>query len=150
MKQPQTDPVNATYTQERIVAGLRKPENWAQLVQFGLVGASGFVINQAIFLSCYHALHIRYPIAYVLAFLVAFSNNFIWNRHWTFAGQKGSFALQGVRFYVVSIAAFAVNQLWLAVFLDWLHWGKVVSQALAIVLVTPLNFLGNKLWSFRA
>jgi putative flippase GtrA len=25
----------------------------------------------------------------------------------------------------------------------------VVSQAIAIILVTPLNFLGNKLWSFR-
>ena len=48
-----------------------------------------------------------------------------------------------------SVVAFAVNQLWLAVFLDWLGWGKLVSQAVAIVLVTPLNFLGNKLWSFR-
>jgi putative flippase GtrA len=27
--------------------------------------------------------------------------------------------------------------------------GKIVSQAVAIVLVTPLNFIGNKLWSFR-
>ena len=27
--------------------------------------------------------------------------------------------------------------------------GKIVAQALAIVLVTPLNFVGNKLWSFR-
>jgi putative flippase GtrA len=27
--------------------------------------------------------------------------------------------------------------------------GKIVSQAVAIVLVTPLNFVGNKLWSFR-
>jgi putative flippase GtrA len=26
--------------------------------------------------------------------------------------------------------------------------GKVVAQAIAIVLVTPLNFIGNKLWSF--
>jgi putative flippase GtrA len=25
----------------------------------------------------------------------------------------------------------------------------VVSQAIAVVLVTPLNFLGNKFWSFR-
>jgi putative flippase GtrA len=25
----------------------------------------------------------------------------------------------------------------------------VLAQAIAIVLVTPLNFLGNKLWSFR-
>ena len=42
-----------------------------------------------------------------------------------------------------------VNQLWLLVFLDWIGLGKVTSQAIAIVLVTPLNFLGNKLWSFR-
>jgi putative flippase GtrA len=27
--------------------------------------------------------------------------------------------------------------------------GEIVSQAIAVVLVTPLNFLGNKLWSFR-
>jgi putative flippase GtrA len=26
---------------------------------------------------------------------------------------------------------------------------KILSQAIAIVLVTPLNFVGNKLWSFR-
>ena len=26
--------------------------------------------------------------------------------------------------------------------------GKIVAQAIAIVAVTPLNFVGNKLWSF--
>jgi putative flippase GtrA len=26
---------------------------------------------------------------------------------------------------------------------------KVLAQAIAVVLVTPLNFIGNKLWSFR-
>ena len=33
--------------------------------------------------------------------------------------------------------------------IDVLDWRKVLSQAIAIILVTPLNFLGNKLWSFR-
>jgi putative flippase GtrA len=42
-----------------------------------------------------------------------------------------------------------VNQLWLVLFIDVLDWRKVLSQAIAIILVTPLNFLGNKLWSFR-
>jgi len=37
----------------------------------------------------------------------------------------------------------------IAIFLDLMGLGKLVSQALAIILVTPLNFLGNKLWSFR-
>ena len=27
--------------------------------------------------------------------------------------------------------------------------GEILAQAIAIVLVTPLNFVGNKLWSFR-
>jgi putative flippase GtrA len=27
--------------------------------------------------------------------------------------------------------------------------GEVTAQAIAIVLVTPVNFIGNKLWSFR-
>jgi putative flippase GtrA len=27
--------------------------------------------------------------------------------------------------------------------------GELPAQAVAIVLVTPLNFVGNKLWSFK-
>ena len=131
----------------RTARALRRSHNWIQLARFGAVGLTGFAINLAVYKAL---LGLGAHKAAAVSFVVAAASNYWWNRHWTFAGQKGSFALQGVRFYVVSTLAFAVNQLWLAVFLDWLHWGKVVSQALAIVLVTPLNFLGNKLWSFRA
>ena len=121
----------------RTVQALRRPHNWIQLFKFGLVGASGFAINLVVYkLLLGYGAH-------------AAASNYWWNRHWTFAGQKGSFALQGMRFYAVSVAAFVVNQIWLVVFIDWLDWGKVIAQAVAIVLVTPLNFLGNKLWSFR-
>jgi putative flippase GtrA len=54
-----------------------------------------------------------------------------------------------MRFFVVSGVAWIANQLWLFVFLDWFGLGKIVSQAIAILLVVPLNFVGNKLWSFR-
>jgi putative flippase GtrA len=54
-----------------------------------------------------------------------------------------------MRYTVVTLVALAVNQLWLLVFLDWFGLGKLVSQALAIALIVPVNFLGNKLWSFR-
>jgi putative flippase GtrA len=130
----------------RTVQALRRPHNWIQLFKFGLVGASGFAINLAVYKLL---LGIGAHRAAAVSFVVSAASNYWWNRHWTFAGQKGSFALQGIRFYTVSVVAFAVNQLWLTVFLDWLGWGKVVAQAIAIILVTPLNFLGNKLWSFR-
>jgi putative flippase GtrA len=131
----------------RTVQALRRPHNWIQLFKFGVVGVSGFVLNLAIYQAL---LGLGPHTAAAISFVISAASNYWWNRHWTFAHQKGSFAMQGMRFYAVSLAAFAVNQLWLAVFLDWLNWGKTISQALAIVLVTPLNFLGNKLWSFRS
>lgn len=130
----------------RTVRALRRPHNWIQLAKFAVVGASGYVINLAIFAALVGwGAHV----AAAISFVVAAASNYWWNRHWTFAHAKSHVGVQGARFFVVSLAAFGVNQLWLVVFIDWLDWRKVLSQAIAIVLVTPLNFLGNKLWSFR-
>jgi len=76
------------------------------------------------------------------------ANNYTWNRLWTFRDQRGHAGYQGLRFLVVSVAVYVANLLLLSA-LVWAGMGKIVAQALAIVLVTPLNFVGNKLWSFR-
>jgi putative flippase GtrA len=130
----------------RTSAALRRRANWVQLAQFGLVGVSGYVVNLVVFAAL---LGWGAHIAAAISFVVAATNNYWWNRHWTFSRQKSHVGLQGARFFVVSLLAFGVNQLWLVLFIDVLDWRKVLSQAIAIVLVTPLNFLGNKLWSFR-
>jgi dolichol-phosphate mannosyltransferase len=130
----------------RAVRALRRPANWKQLAKFCLVGGSGYVINLVVYALL---LGLGAHTAAAISFVVSAANNYWWNRHWTFAHQKGHFGLQGARFLVVSTAALLVNQLWLAVFLDLAGLGKIVAQAIAIVLVTPLNFVGNKLWSFR-
>jgi dolichol-phosphate mannosyltransferase len=130
----------------RTTAALRRRTNWIQLVKFGIVGASGYVINLVVFAAL---LSWGAHVAAAISFVVAAASNYWWNRHWTFVHQKSHIGAQGLRFFIVSLAAFAVNQLWLVLFIDLLHWRKVASQAVAIILVTPLNFLGNKLWSFR-
>ena len=130
----------------RTARALRAPHNWLQLAKFGLVGLSGYVVNLVVYAAL---LGIGAHKAALVSFIVSAANNYWWNRHWTFSDQKGHFGQQGLRFFVVALAALAVNQLWLLIFLDWLGWGKIVSQAIAIVLVMPLNFLGNKLWSFK-
>ncbi len=130
----------------RAVQALTHAPNWVQLAKFGAVGATGYIINLAVYSAL---LGIGAHKAALISFVVSASSNYWWNRHWTFAEQKGHFAQQGMRFFVVALVALAVNQLWLLIFLDWLGWGKIVSQAVAVILVMPLNFLGNKLWSFR-
>ena len=130
----------------RTAAALRRRANWVQLAKFGAVGASGYVINLLVFAAL---LGWGAHVAAAISFVVAAASNYVLNRHWTFAHQRSHAGVQGARFFVVSLLAFGVNQLWLVLFIDVLDWQKVLSQAIAIVLVTPLNFLGNKLWSFR-
>jgi putative flippase GtrA len=49
----------------------------------------------------------------------------------------------------VALVAYGANLALLAAFIVGAGLDKVLAQAIAIVLVTPLNFIGNKLWSFR-
>jgi len=130
----------------RAVAALRRPTNWIQLGKFGVVGCSGYVINLAVYAAL---LGWGVHVAAAISFVVAASSNYVLNRYWTFKADKARFGIQGARFFAVSLAAFGVNQLCLVVFIDILDWRKVLSQAIAIIIVMPLNFLGNKLWSFR-
>jgi len=130
----------------RAVVALRSPDNWIQLAKFSAVGATGYVVNLVVYTAL---LGIGAHKAAVVSFVVSAANNYVWNRVWTFAHQRGHFAYQGMRFFVVAFVGLLVNQFWLVIFLDVLGLGKIVSQAIAIVLVLPLNFLGNKLWSFR-
>jgi dolichol-phosphate mannosyltransferase len=132
----------------RVRHGLRRARNWWQFVRFGLVGASGYVVNLAVFALVVHGFGISYLFAAVVAFLVSIASNFWWNRHWTFAARDGHAGFQAARFLLVSVGAFAVSYVLLVVLVERAGLAKVPAQALAIVAATPLNFLGQKLWSF--
>jgi dolichol-phosphate mannosyltransferase len=132
----------------RAVEALRRPGNWVQLAKFCAVGASGYVVNLAIYTVLLKWAGLHYIPAATASFVVAAANNYTWNRAWTFRGERGDVVYQGLRFFAVSIAAYAAN-IGVLTALIALGLGKIVAQAVAIVLVTPLNFVGNKLWSFR-
>jgi putative flippase GtrA len=134
----------------RVRHGLRRPHNWFQLVRFACVGASGYVVNLAVFATCVHVVAIDYRVAATVAFLVAVTNNFIWNRHWTFRAHDGHAGFQAARFFTVSVAAFVFNLVALQLLVAGAGLPEVPAQALAIVLATPVSFAGNKLWSFAA
>jgi len=135
----------------RVRHGMRHPANWFQLVRFAAVGASGYVVNLAVFTAAVHLLGIDYKIAAVVAFLVSVANNFWWNRHWTFEDARAGHAgFQAARFLTVSVVAFLFSYGVLVLLVEDAGLAKVLAQAIAIVTATPLSFLGQKLWSFRA
>lgn len=142
------EPAASALLNSRAGRALKARHNWVQLAKFCTVGGSGYVVNMAVYTFALHVLGLKYYIAATVSFLIAVVNNYLWNRIWTFRDQRGHFGYQGLRFFVVSTTVYAANIL-LLLALVALGLGEVVSQACAIVLVTPINFIGNKLWSFR-
>ena len=132
----------------RVRAGLRRPHNWIQLLKFCAVGASGYAVNLAVFWVCVELVGLHYLLAATLAFVVAVTNNFWWNRHWTFKARSGAARFQAPRFFAVSILAFLVAAAVLELLVSVAGLPEVAAQAIAIVVATPLNFIGNKMWSF--
>jgi putative flippase GtrA len=132
----------------RVRAGLRRPHNWVQLVKFCAVGASGYVVNLCVFAFCVEVLGAHHLVAATAAFVVAVTNNFWWNRHWTFRARSGHAGFQAARFFMVSIGAFLFAASVLEVLVSVAELPEVPAQAISIVAATPVNFIGNKMWTF--
>ena len=132
---------------KRLRAALRARRNWEQLAKFCVVGAIGYGINLGVYAELLHA-GLHFLLSATCSFLVAVTSNYTWNRLWTFRDRRAGVAAQGMRFLIVSLGSLGTNLLVLDALIT-VGAGKLVGQAIAIVLVTPLNFIGNKLWSFR-
>jgi dolichol-phosphate mannosyltransferase len=132
----------------RVRSGLRKGHNWRQLMKFCLVGGSGYVVNLCIFALCSKGFGMHYLAAAAVAFVAGVGNNFWWNRRWTFRAREGHAGFQAARFLAVSVLAFAFAASILELLVSVAGMGELPAQAISIAAATPLNFLGNKMWSF--
>ncbi len=133
---------------DRLGAAARRPASWWQLLKFGIVGGSGYLINLAVFAVLTETLGVHHVGAAIGAFCVAVTNNFLLNRHWTFAAGDGHAGFQAMRFFAVSIAALTINLIALEALVSEASLGDLPAQAIAVAIAMPFNFLGNKLWTF--
>lgn len=132
---------------DRISAAARRPASWVQLCKFGLVGGCGYLINLAVF-ALLAGSGVHHVAAAVGAFCVAVSNNFLWNRYWTFGPGDGPAHFQAARFFTVSLASLGLNIAVLELLISNHLTDDLTAQAIAVAVSMPFNFLGNKLWTF--
>ena len=133
---------------DRLGAAARQPANWLQLLKFGIVGGSGYLINLAVFAALAGNLGIHHLAAAIGAFGVAVTSNFLWNRYWTFGPGDGSAGFQAARFFAVSLASLGLNLIVLEALISSGSIGELPAQAIAVAVAMPFNFLGNRLWTF--
>ena len=143
----ETAATGASASARASVYGLRKQANWLQLVRFGLVGASGYVVNLAVFALCVGALSLGHRAAAVLAFAGRAGQQLHVEPALDVRGARPPRRSQAFRFCVVSLCAFAFSFAVLEVLVRGLRRRRGPAQAVAIATATPLNFIGNKLWA---
>jgi dolichol-phosphate mannosyltransferase len=132
----------------RVHLASRRPANWIQLVKFAIVGASGYVINLIVFGLLAEGADVHHIPAAIGAFSVAVSNNFLLNRAWTFSARDGHAGFQAARFFAVSLVGLGFNLALLELLVSAVGVAELPSQAIAVALSMPVNFIGNKLWTF--
>src|SRR4029453_2544746 len=102
----------------RVASALRQRHNWAQRAKCCVVGASGYIVNLAVYGVLLNAAGFHYIAAATCSFVVAVTNNYLWNRLWTFRHSRGHFAFQGLRFFVVAVIAYLGNLIILTVLVE--------------------------------
>jgi len=152
--------------------------NLTQFVKFSLVGGSGVVVNLAVFtfvLLLWLALagHLQtFPdlthavrdlvfkkethgiphgaayLANLAGFVVSVLTNYYLNRRWTFR-SSGRVGAELGRFATVSVIAYTGQLLVFWLLRTEAHVAPIPSQLVAILCVMPVNYVANKLWSFR-
>ncbi len=133
----------------------RFKRTFKQFIKFCFVGGSGVLVNLCVFnlvLLVWHLAaqpqHLGEYIANCLGFVVSVLSNYYLNRRWTFR-SKSAVAKELTKFFTVSIIAYFANLAIFTLSRHGLHLGPNVCQLLAIACVMPINFVLNKLWSFR-
>lgn len=129
-----------------------------RFVKFGLVGASGTVINIAVlYLAQEHLLRgiadfqarLNYSIA--LAITVATISNFYWNRRLTWRDRTRNTPQPALRLFVKYVMAAALSIVIQSLLTKWLalHLHYLLANVIAIVLASVVNFIANDRLTFR-
>lgn len=118
--------------------------------KFSVIGLSGVGVNMAVYVPLM-AMGISYMTAAVVSFLVAVTNNFIWNLLWTFKGRALDKSLRRkyVLFVACSIINLVVNLAVLKVLVEQFGINAMVAQLIAIAATGVLNFALNYAITFN-
>ena len=123
-------------------------EHGGPALRYGVVGLSGYAISVALFAAQIGAGVLTYA-AVPAGFVVNSLWNFTLNRRWSFPGSGGSWQGDLARFALIALGSLAANYMVLFGLHDGAGLPPVPSQALSILAVIPLGYLGQRYWAFR-
>ncbi len=136
-------------------------------VRFGMVGASGTVVNLAVLYTAHEYLFSAIEpagskpyVSLALAIVLATANNFTWNRLWTWSDRIHATSAQAdtdvsLRHLLAQLVQYATAS-WIGIALQyaltlWLahYMHYMLANVIAILIASVSNFITNDRWTFR-
>ncbi|MBQ7259377.1 MAG: GtrA family protein [Paludibacteraceae bacterium] len=120
-----------------------------RFVRFGIVGVSGTLIDFGVTWLCKEKLHWNKYLSNSIGFILAATNNYTWNRLWTFESQNSEIFREYGSFVLIALIGLGLNN-----FVTWLLHEKVhlnfyLSKLVAVGVVVIWNFSMNYVFTFR-
>ena len=120
-----------------------------RFIRFGIVGASGMIVDFGVTWLCKEKLRWNKYVSNSLGFILAASNNYFWNRLWTFHSESVEIVREYSTFVLIALVGLGLNNL-----IIWLLHGKAqlnfyLSKLIAIGCVMIWNFSMNDVFTFR-
>ena len=119
-----------------------------KLLKFGLVGLSGMLIDFGITYLFKERLHLHKYIANAAGFMLAATNNFYWNKVWTFVNDDPSFVPQYAKFIAIALVGLIINTGVLMLVEKRMRINFYLAKVVAITVVVIWNFSMNYLFTF--
>lgn len=120
-----------------------------KFLKFGIVGASGVIVDFGFTYLCKEILKIQKYVANAIGFTLAASSNYLLNRVWTFHSHNPEIGLEYGKFLFISLIGLGINTFFLWILVSKFNKNFYVSKLFAIAVVTIWNFFINLIFTFN-
>lgn len=120
-----------------------------KFIKFGVVGCSGMIVDFGVTYLLKEKAKLNKFLSNSAGFVLAATNNYIWNRLWTFHSKNEDIPVEYLSFFIISLIGLGINNLTIYLLADRLKWNFYFSKLCATAVVMVWNFTMNMLVTFR-
>lgn len=117
-----------------------------QIIRFGIVGGTSFIIDYGIFTILSQFLNIHYLIASIISFSISVIYNYILSIKWVFDVSKKQTSKEFIIFLILSVIGLGLNSLIMYISVDLMHIHEMIGKIIATAIVMIYNFITRKIF----
>jgi putative flippase GtrA len=126
-----------------------KKEIYQQFFKFCLVGLGNTFVDFGAYLFFSRVGGLYFLYANILAILLAATSSFILNKYWTFKNFEKKIKTQYIKFAVVNVVYFFLNNAIVFVSVHYLGFYDLLAKVMAVGIGLFWNFTANRYWTFK-